>query len=1788
MQRSLSPLRRILEHTPLPEGLLPEGGLAAEILDRVYVLDWTLAGRSDGLSVEVALAVQGEFIFTLPGFDLLSLVFGGPLSPRQLGSLDPAPPATEETPDDEEELLGASAPVDSYDDVAQFVDGHTLFRASLDLSDSGPRFTIQNLIFALRFDPTLLKPVALVDGEPAPDYAEIQMRGAITLDGNLNVSITGFNSISLLPAMIGETGVIISAQGVRLDLSAASPAIQFEEVSVILPDGLPLPPGLKLSMQNARIDPNGFTGELSLDLNLEYDEEDRSFMYLPSVVDGASSPATIFGFDGGLRHIGLQFQQNRLTACDLTGALVIPYFDQPAEVRLNIAPNGDVTITLSGVGDEGLALTKEELLILSVKSLSVDTNTKAITVSGGLEPLLMSSDGMQWPRLDVKDLCIDSEGKFSIKEAWLDLKELATLDLWGFHLELNRIGLGYLETDDKLWIDLSGSLRLIEQIPVGLGVEGFRLTWPRTLFDGLPTPLTLDDIQAKAADVKVEFDGVYLFFGVPDAVEFEGLIRFFKTDQVVGFAGDMALRVPAAGFAAEAGLLVGMNIEPPPLGPYPFLYVYFGVDLPAGIPLGQSGLALKGAQGMFGLNVVPAKEPEQNWYYDWYKRGPIVGAHPTNKWKPGRDALALGVGVTITTADGYVKGTRGLLVLSIPGPVLIIEGRALILNGLQPNAEPPLRALAVFDGIAGTAQFNIEAEATLIEDMLEAYGGLEAFFDFKDLTNWHLYLGQEEPRDRRIRASVLKFGDAFLFKADAYLMMDMVGAGTLRSRMGVFIGFSPRIPDIGPLEIDFDATLEGDGVVTAQPDHFSGNIGMSANIGLSVFGFGVQLAASADVLTEGPKPFKIDANVHVEVELPWPLDPVEADLEFVWQSLTVLPIESPLSGITVNSRFLPGGGGFSPAAREEKYLIHDPALTALPSQWERLAKASQPVPVDSQPIIAFHHEMNHELDSEFFARHPDGDAKYYDLGLLRFTPTLTTVKLYEHGKENLTWKGVEDVHEPDWRLIASSDTNEGKPLPGVWLTESDPQSPEAPSARRAQLWTDNPLVHTGLALGGGHSKFLGSIKEGQSLAAGVLDDYPNLMKCQHTEEKRVCIDFRGAGDVVIEPGKEWEREGLSFSAWRGARVVQSVTKIPAVSRSSVDSKEALANRNWLEALVARILQFFADVLRRFLPALSWLWDWLFGKRITRTCLFVDGYLDIRFPRSVRKVWITFCQPPKLSLSEVRSRSRVKRRAHTLTELAQVRDDALRNGTILDLRACAFDTLFNLTASSDGWLIEADEGFDCVEFIRMGEFAIAKICYLPTEEQQRAERARSQCYANAHPPGKGQTLRPGAYYRLDVTTTVLGQLNQEALPFASTSFLGDMLITAYTTVMNSLGFGDNGPPKTFDRVIFFQTEDPPGNLRPYVKWTSPLYQADRVFHKDDIAIRFLRSNVHAMFSDPYALEIQILDVKGRLAGGFKPKWLKAGSATLFAEEQVWQEYRGTLDWPPAPVTKDDLLIARRNKTAKLLPRARYEVRVLRSDKLVGPEDKDKVLFSTAFITSAFASFASLVGSYRGQSVSITAKENYQENLSEAISDLQASTRALARAEWDWYRDQVDYRFEMLKGGRRGLEEARVARRQTRATHDANFRALAESLADLYFQPFSEELEVFVLKDASTGRAVSVWIRSPESLDLRMDVLEDPEDELSNRIGYTGRTELSIDGKELTAPSPEVILHNADSTQILLFSPSTASWAAGPHSLLFKYYRDYDDETAATDHRYDRPKEFRRGKSDPEESTVEFRL
>lgn len=1576
MYRSLGTIGSILRGMPWPDDFLSLSDLPTDLVDRIFIMDFSVSDRPDGVTIDCAIAVQGELSVAPPGFELVKLVVGGDFG----GGFGVGETPLELVLEDGEEQLGGETPLEPVEGELLYppLPGYTFGIVSLDIG-SQIILTFHDLTLSLLFDPTLLKPVALNEGDLVPERVAVTVRGTVAVNQSLDITITGFDQLDLIPAMLGDTGIIISATNLRLDFSSASPSITISEAQIRLPDDLPLPPGISLSMHEARIDASGFSGEVSLDLQLAFDKQTQEFVYLPNDLAGASEPASIFGLSGGLRHFAITIEQNRITASDIIGAILIPYFDELVEIRVNIASDGAFTVTLLGGDQAGITLTQEELLALNIKSLSVDSNTSSIQISGSLEPLLMSSDGLKWPRLDIKDLYIDTTGKFRIDEAWLDMKELQTLDLWGFPLELSRIGLGYQETDDKLWIDLSGSLRLIEQIPVGLGVEGFRLTWPRTLFEQLVNdePPTLDKALAIASELEVKFDGVHLFYGVPGAIEFEGSLGFIKSAQVVGFRGDMALRVPATGLAIEAGLMVGINFETPP---YPFLLLTFGVQFPAGIPLAQSGLALKGVQGLFGLNVSPNRTADQNWYYDWYKRDKL-GAHKTTKWKDERNALALGMGLTITTVDGYVKGVRGLLVLAIPGPILIIEGRALIFDGLPP-AEPPLRALAVIDGKEGTIQFNIEAEAVLIEDMLDAYGMLEAFFDFNDLTNWHMYLGQDEPSDRRIQANVLKFKDAFLFKADAYLMVDMIGSQTLRSRMGVFVGFKPPAVEFEFVTITLDAVLEGRGNVTVLPEQFSGEVNLSANIELKIFDFGLQLAAAGSVKSEGPKPLKVDAEVTVSAELPWPLEDFSETLQFSWEAPEPPEITPPLVAVTADSPFVPGGGALP---------IHERVAVENQSVWRREAENSPVASIDTRPVLSFNHEMNDKArvpDSDpqpAFARQPNGTAKTYNVGLMQFTPTLTAVRLYEHRKGE-PWPNSLD----GWKPIASSlttDTNGGMDLlPGVWMAEADPQGPDHPPTRQLHLWTNNPLLHAAQTLGPAYRLPFDTSARGRqqssiSHAEQLLDLHPNLMECANTEPQRICVNFVGQAGTRLEPDIVWEHQGLRFKFFGSASVQVQRPPSPRLNlilRLQIQMALLPIDRRFLNPLLINeqpLLAWAGSVqvgqqnqIRQSSSNLRAVWDWLWPAATGRTCLNGQGRLSIRFPEPVSQVWIRFCQLPKVTDNNPASVLDTARAARTPNELTEIADAAKRKGIAPDYSACQFKVVYQVDVDNDIWIIRTDESFDCLAMFKTEEFAIAEICYLTAKEKERAARAAAQCKTNLGGDGEPQNLlQPGSYYRLEIDTKVTGDLPDGG---------DNVLLELYGDMLSALDWNDTS--KSYNHVAFFQTEGPPTSLERYIKWSNPQHQSTRIFRRDSFAIRFLRPNIKEMYAHPpHTLEMLIRSAEGRLISGYTTAWSKAGSASLLHEEQLWREHRPEVGLMNAAVEADDVLGLRR-RNAELEPNARYEL-------LVSGGEGGTLLFQDDFTGLSGETWKPNVSGWTAQAGVLTRQEDSPAHLTTGNSN-----------------------------------------------------------------------------------------------------------------------------------------------------------------------------------------------------------
>lgn len=1582
------------------------------------------------------------------------------------------------------------------------------------LIDNSPkwRISLKNINITIVFDKSVLRKVDLVNAEPMG--SEISVKTGISFDQNSNIFIDPAET-SLPLSYIGSSNFKISAEKVRFNLKPNNPEVSLRELKFIppqdlFPDDLAMP---AFSIKNALVNKNGFTGTVEMAWNLNY--ENNQFLIDIENENGLieRKASNLFSIPGGINYFKIQFENNIPIASEIKGLIRIPYFNQDIAVSIVLDEFGNFKVILDGLNPEGILLTKEDLVSMYLRSLTIDQASSSISISGGLEPLLYQSQGMKWPRMDVNNLNIDSTGKFSIDEAWLNLNELATLDLFGFKLELRKIGLGTTEENNsnKLWIDLSGGLKLIEQIPIGVDVEGFRILWPQNK--------TIQEFTPN--DIGIQFKGVQLSFGVPGAIQLDGLLRFIKDENVTAFAGDMVLVLPAVGITAEAGLLVGMNSEQP--NPYPFFYVYFGLEAAAGIPLGQSGLALKGAMGLFGINVAPNRQEGQNWYYDWYKKAPAPGAHQTTKWTNERDALAVGAGVTITTIDGIVKGTKGIIVLALPGPILVINGKALILDGLNPNpnAEPPFSATAIFDGKEKMVQFNIEAQAEIVEDIVEAYAAVEAFFDFKDITNWHVYLGQDEPKDRRIRANILN-----IIEADAFLMLDMLDADSPRARMGVEASIKPKIDNIC-FDIPFareqcikfyaHVNIGGKGEVSIQPEQFSGSGFIDAGIGISALGIELEIGAEVDVSVEGPSPFSLQGNLKLYADLPNPLPDYE-DTFHVELKIPKVDIEvnNPLVEVTYFSRFT------TQSKRSKIYSnrINYDILTGNDEEGNLIAPL---VECDTNPILAFEHEMNQSIP---FLMPPEG-IKKYNVGALEISPKLTKVIIREKEKKN----------NAAWKDIYSSISSDNKPIIGTWLAESDPTTASRPASRRLQLLTLNPLSNTMHSTGTTGYLMMQTEAESKHLSELILEDFPELI-CKKTDVKPHCLDFKFSGKPIISNKINW-------------------AKLKFLSENTI--------------------------------------------RISNNCLTTDKEITIIFPESVYSVTISYCNKP----TKVEFKSLTIIKGDELNQLLQ-ENKQLKKTINFDYTKEVEIELIN-TIDNTTQTIKTKTSFECLKIYTNDKegLNIKSICYITLKEKENSIENKKRCESNlaiinntttnqqtSNPFVNNSIFRPGMYYEIEVQTNLDIVLMSDRIK-EENEIVKNNIIDQYYSCIEKI-------PKSSTSFTYFQTDAPPQNLVPYIKWTLPAMQEKYAYINEPIHIRFKRGYLQTLLGNnvlpEYRMKVYLKDSNGNIdliTEGIS--WSSSGSATLFPDEETWNNYLSD-NRLPTPTKKDALLTLNLKKSNYKID-GRYEllfVGLLRndinSDELASKNKVVKIngsyhnlLASIPFKTSRFNSFLTLLNSSQpaeqvemnNNIPTITLVPKIENGIE---TNINYNFDDLVNAEISYYKGLVDYDYGILQLQKNGitllskeaLEELKLLHRIQKDKLDEAFRNCALTLnPDLLLRNEGERLSISVITQNS--KIVYLWIKLPEAIHYKFN---------QNALGtHTIRLKKM---NNLNSAESEIdfnLLCNSDTTQLILkLKQPIGVESLNTFKVEFTKIKDHQDDISNanffgpnknTHHRYDRP-------------------
>ncbi len=962
-----------------------------------------------------------------------------------------------------------------------------------------PDFAIRlpDLSIAFRLDTKLLRPVKrvnkkwvpIVDGEGKPKPAELRFTGIglqVDLDGDLELLMpAGAPKGDLGAVQIGDTGIVLELKGLapyfsvkQTPPSGAPPGfrgVSIDSLQVYLPDDLDMPavPD-SLHANDMLLGTGGLSGTIGAQWSATF-------------ANGAytgSGAGTLFGIPFGLKSLDVTFKQNIPTAFAIKGEMLLPFFEHPVKVALGIGATGNFTVSLDSGTTNGLyKLTKPGVLEMELDSIGFELKDGVFLakLSGQITPLVGADKGLNWPGFKVEELSIDSKGHVHLQGGWLALRKQYNLNFHGFRIGITKIGFGKTEDGGK-WVGYSGELKLVDGFTAGASVEGLRVTW----YDDGRKPST-----------KISFNGIGVEFKIPDVLKFKGYVSYRELEvngaSVRRFDGDIKLSLISLKLEIDAKLVVG-SASGGPEGNYNFFAIYLGVELPTGIPLSPTPLALYGMAGLFALQMEPNKTASEEWYEGWYKRDEVGVTDLKSKWGNRRGSFALGGGVTIGTAsdNGFTFACKALLVFVFPGPIILLEGMAnLLKERAKLNDDPMFRSLAVLDMRQGQILMGLDAKykQDASGKVIDIRAGVEAFFAQDD---WHIYMGEREPRAKRIRARILS-----LFEANSYFML-----GPKQLATGAWVGYA-RQWKFGPVSLTLEAWLEGNVVVNWTPLHFHGDLWLHGNIEVKVFGFGFGLSVDARFAADVFDPFHVVASFEVSVKLRKPLKDKHFEITLEWGPIPKWPerFPLPLKEVAIEhfkvttSWALPKNS--TPPLLSPKYDQDQEGLRseyAPPGYTQPPISAFPIVPLDSRAHISFGRSVH---DDAFIGVNPQVvEPEFERIGDPSKNEGPVKVRYGLKEIELAKW----DPQKNLWQPVARKPAASGIPtLYGSWAVV--PQLPagtgQVPAANvKLWLWSRTPFDYT---------RHGGSDWDNGFLSSEAFSTYPCVP--QDVPDREVCIDF---------------------------------------------------------------------------------------------------------------------------------------------------------------------------------------------------------------------------------------------------------------------------------------------------------------------------------------------------------------------------------------------------------------------------------------------------------------------------------------------------------------------------------------------------------------------------------------------------------------------------------------------------------------------------------------------------------
>lgn len=302
------------------------------------------------------------------------------------------------------------------------------------------------------------------------------------------------------------------------------------------------------------------------------------------------------------------------------------------------------------------------------------------------------------------------------------------------------------------------------------------------------------------------------------------------------------------------------------------------IDLPTPIPLGQSGIGIYGFSGLFAMHFKRIEsDPDPNDAVGpamlWLRAADGDPTQLINKgvrlWDAELDRWSFGVGISLGTIEGgFLFNLRGMFVLELPGPRILVFVKILIIQplpDLKPGADLTVGILGVIDLDFARRSFTIGVIVDLaIEEIISVVVPVELFTKLDDLTNWHLFVGTfSAPSSALVLNIVRGFGYVMIAGHD---IAGWPGYGTTRTLPGIAmaagIGASIVLGDES-IGLYLKVSARADAGVSFSPRLFLvGRIQLEGELRLFI----VSVGATGRLDVEGPDPTRISGEVcgHVD------------------------------------------------------------------------------------------------------------------------------------------------------------------------------------------------------------------------------------------------------------------------------------------------------------------------------------------------------------------------------------------------------------------------------------------------------------------------------------------------------------------------------------------------------------------------------------------------------------------------------------------------------------------------------------------------------------------------------------------------------------------------------------------------------------------------------------------------------------------------------------------------------------------------------------------------------------